>query len=77
MKKNLPKITTPRDTIITRALLRKKSISRIYGGSSKNTLILNLSRDLRGHHVGEYSLTKKLGSFIHDSARNKKRKKKK
>jgi ribosomal protein S19 len=75
-KRNLPKITTPRDIRITKQFLRTKSLARVYGGSTEQTNIVTLVRDMRGHLVGEFSLTKKLGNSIHDSARNKKQKKK-
>lgn len=75
--RNLPKITVSRNTKITKIFLRKRPIARVYGGSSQNTQIITLERDMRGHCLGEFVLTKKIGNIIHDSARNKKRKKKK
>jgi ribosomal protein S19 len=74
--KNLPRTTSSRNTIITKKLLRRRNVLRIYGGSAKNTHIVSLSGDMKYHKIGEFSFTKKLGKTIHDSARNKKRKKK-
>ena len=76
-KTNIPKITTSRNTIITKSLLKKRSVARIYGGSLQQTQIITLERDMRSHKMGEFVPTKKLGSIIHESERNKKRKKKK
>jgi len=77
-KINMPKIATPRQTVITKSLLKKRSVARIYGGSLQQaTQIITLERDMRGHKMGEFVPTKKLGRIIHESERNKKRKKKK
>jgi len=75
--KNLPKLTSPRYTLITKKFLRKRSVVRIYGGSHKKTQILTITRDMTNHHLGEFAFTKKLGKSIHDSERNKKKKEEK
>lgn len=75
--RNLPKLTSPRQTVITEKYLRKRSVVRIYGGTHRNTKILTLTKDMKTRRLGEFAFTKKLGKSIHDSERNKKKKKKK
>jgi ribosomal protein S19 len=76
--RNVVKFTTPRSTVITKKLRRDRRASvSVYGGMSTATYRITLRKDMRGHLVGEFALTKKIGKHIHDSARAQKRKNKK
>lgn len=68
-------ITRKRDMLINKALLLKRPTLLVYNG--KSYAKVTLTTKMMGHKVGEFSLTKKLGSKIHDSTRNRKRKNKK
>lgn len=74
MKKNFQRLL-PLEILSLHVHLRNKSIYA-YMVAHKKYINIKFECDLRGHHVGEYS-NKKTRQFIHDSARNKKRKKKK
>jgi len=66
--------TRAREMKISKELLKIKRTLQVYKGKSSEAVFL--TRRMIGHRLGEFSLTKKLGSKIHDSARNKKRKNK-
>jgi len=68
------KFTRNRDLIITTALLQKRRVLLVYKGKSFSKV--TLTEKMIGHKLGEYSLTKKLGARIHNSARNIKKKNK-
>lgn len=74
MKKNYQRLLHL-EILLLQKHLRKKSIY-VYMGAHKKYMYTKFEWDQRGHHVGEYS-NEKVREFIHDSARNKKRKKKK
>jgi len=64
-----------RDMKITRRVIAKTPIV-VYVHKGKSFSAVTLTRSRIGHRVGEFSLTKRLGARIHDSARNRKRKEK-
>ena len=66
-----------RNIFITQNLVKRRRLLLIHGGMIKNSRKIKPKRLMIGHHVGEYVITKKLGSSIHDSERNKKKKNKK
>ena len=74
MKKNYQRLL-PLEILLLRVHLRKK-LRYVYMEDHQKHIYTKFNSDLRGHHVGEYS-NQKVRRFIHDSARNKKRKKKK
>jgi ribosomal protein S19 len=61
-----------RDMIINKALLNKIEVLLVYKGKSFTKV--TLKKKMIGCNAGEFSLTKRLGSKIHNSARNKKKK---
>lgn len=63
-----------RDIRITRGLLKKTSILYVYKGKSFKEVAL--TRAKIGHLAGEFSLTKKTGTKIHNSKKNAKKKEK-
>ena len=78
MKTDLPKVTAPRKKTIDRLYLRGRRRSyRVYAGSNKNIQTVKITRDMLGHKMGEFTITKRLGRRIHNSAKNQKKKKKK
>jgi ribosomal protein S19 len=76
IKENLPRLTAPRDKTIDRLFLRKRRIYRVYAGSIKNVQIVHINNDMLKHKMGEFTITKRLGRRIHNSAKNQKKKKK-
>lgn len=50
-------------------------IIKIYNG--KQYITIQITKNMVGHKLGEFALTKKLGSSIHQSEKNKKKKSKK
>lgn len=65
-------LTDKRDTIITTSLLKKRLF--VYNG--KTHKYVQTSKSLLGYNLGSFSITKKLGKAIHDSAKNRKMNKK-
>lgn len=70
----LKQFTKKRDICITKELLTKRPVMFVYKGQSSDQV--TLKRQMIGHKLGEYSLTKKLGAKIHNSERKRKRKNK-
>jgi ribosomal protein S19 len=65
-------LTNKRDSIITSNLLNKKLF--VYNG--KTHVYVKVNKTLLGKSLGALSVTKKLGKSIHDSLKNRKKKKK-
>lgn len=69
----IKKKTRKRDQIITPELIGE--IIKVYNGKIYVTVVI--TEKMIGHKLGEFSLTKKIGSSIHLSEKNKKKGEKK
>lgn len=67
--------TRTRAIRISPLLLNQKHNLRVYNGKSFTTI--NFKSDMIGYNLGQFVFTKRLGKIIHNTERNKKRKKRK
>jgi ribosomal protein S19 len=65
-------LTKSRSSVIAKPFIGK--VLSIYQG--KFSKRIRITKRMKGHHLGEFSFTKKMGKSIHNSERNRKKKEK-